>query len=112
MGMSKRRTNDELEDEPAVQRKKKDHYLEGIYKAQPEHFRQAWPTVRTQTIVDMVLGSIEKRGRATQREIEADTGLNDEVIGVALADLLSWKKQVGTELKEEGRVEVREYFVK
>lgn len=93
-------------------RKLKEHCQTGIYEARPAHFGAVWPTVRTETFVDMVFGSIKQRGRATQDAIAADTRLDKKTIGEALADLMLWKRTVTSEVVEERRESVREYFVR
>jgi len=78
--------------------------------AKPEHFMQPWPTVRTDTFVEMVFGSIKQRGRCTQQEILDDTKLEPDTVGMALADLVLWQRNVRTAVDE--REETRFYFVK
>ncbi len=95
----------------AIRRQLQERDLESkMFKARPEHFNQAWPTIRTETFVEMVLGSIKKRGTATQEEIVEDTKLEEDRIGEAIADLVLWKKKVGTRIDE--LEETRFYFVK
>jgi len=98
-------------DEPP-RAKQDNHYLKGSMAARPEHFDQPWPTIRSDTFVEMVFGAIQKNGRITQPRILIETGLDDDTVGTAIADLLIWKKQIGSEVRRVGDDEVREYFVR
>lgn len=104
------RADGELGDEEDLERRKKDddRYYRGIYAAKPEHFAEAWPTVRTETFVRMVFGSIQKREGATYDEIVDDTSLDEDVVGKCLAELMVGQKTVATRGDEDWRV----YFVK
>ncbi len=106
----RRRRDGELGEEEDLERRRKpdDHYFKGIYTAKPKHFGAAWPTLRTETFVEMVFGSIKDRGKATYKDILADTKLDEDIIGTCLADLLLWKESVAT----KGEGEARIYFEK
>ena len=106
----KRRADGELGDLEEMDRRSKpdDHYFKGIYKAEPRHFAGAWPTVQTETFVQMVFGSIKERGEASYADILTDTSLKADIVGKCLADLLLTRKSVATRGEEETRM----YFVK
>lgn len=100
--------NAETLDDPRHRGGGKVRSVEGIYQARPQDFNVAWPTVRTETFVEMVFGSIQDRGGATYDQIVDDTGLDEDVVGVCLADLLIWSKKVRSVGEEYSRV----YLVK
>jgi hypothetical protein len=107
----RRRANGELGEMEALDvhsSEPHEHYFYGIFEAQPEHFAEQWPTLKVETFVEMVFGSIKERGQASQNDIRADTGLNEDLIGKCLADLLLWKESVATSGEGFDRV----YFVK
>jgi hypothetical protein len=69
-------------------------YFKGIYEAKPNHFGAVWPGVRTETLVELVFGAIKKRGEAEFEQILDDTKLDEDLVGVALADLMLWRKDI------------------
>ena len=83
-------------------------HFSGHYNPKPGELNAAWPTVRTETFVEMVFGVIKEKGQCTQREIVDATKLNKDQVGVALADLMLWRATVkSTERSDIGRI----YFV-
>ena len=83
-------------------------------KEWPEHFNpkpgeltEAWPTVRTETFVRLVLNAI-KEGPKTSKEIQSRTKLKDHQVGTALADLILWRRQVRSTVDD--RTNIRRYF--
>ncbi|HKO43365.1 MAG TPA: hypothetical protein VJU84_08745 [Pyrinomonadaceae bacterium] len=113
MGKHVNRSRDPFWEPEEPPRAKSDSpYQKGIFKAQPAHFSQPWPTVRTETFVQMVFGCIKKNERISQPRIIDETGLDEDTVGTTIADLLLWRKQIGSEVVEVDGREVRQYFVK
>jgi hypothetical protein len=77
------------------------------YNPKPGELNAAWPTVRTETLVELVLGAI-KRGAETEREIKKATNLKDHQLSNALAELILWRKQITCTVDETA--DVRRYF--
>lgn len=78
------------------------------YYPKPGELDATWPTVRTDTYVELVLGAI-RNGAETSSEIQSRTKLKDHQVGDALANLILWRRQVVSTLDEEN--DVRRYFV-
>lgn len=78
------------------------------FNPKPGQLDAQWPTVRTETFVEMVFGAIDG-GARTFGEIQSRTKLKSEQLGTALADLILWRKTVTSVIDEE--TGVREYVV-
>lgn len=107
----RRRADGELGEEQETDRQQRpnEYYLKGVYKAKPADFGDAWPGVRTETLVEMVFDSIKRLGHPTYEDILRDTKIQEQRLGVALADLTLWRGDVKTEeLGERVYVAVRD----
>jgi len=78
---------------------------DGIFEAKPNHFNAIWPSVRTESFVEKVFGSIKKLGdQATFERILDDTGLDEKTFGIAIADLMIWRKDVAVKTELDQRI--------
>lgn len=74
---------------------------------QDQSIDQVWPGVRTESFVEAVFGSIKKLGdQATFDRILEDTGMDEEAFGIAIADLIIWRKDVVVTAVNDERVYV------
>jgi hypothetical protein len=88
--------------------KRKEKKWPGHFNPKPGELEAVWPTVRTETYVEMVFGAI-RDGAQTSREIQQKTSLKDHQVGTALADLILWRKRVVSTV--DAAADERRYFV-